>query len=376
VEELEQRVLPLELFFDLVFVFAITQVTGFLSADPTWVRLAEGVAILGALWWAWGCFAWLENTAASDEGAVRVVMLAAMAAMLIVSLAVPGAFGDDGLIFGVAYFVVRALHIGMYRVVAREDPEQERLIRRLAASMLPAAALLVLAGFLDGTPRALAWVAALLVDYGGLALAGSSGWRVQPGHFAERHGGIVIIALGESIVAIGVGAGGLELDAGIIVAALLGIAVAGALWWAYFDVVAIVGERQLRTADAGRRAQLARDSYTYLHLPMITGIVLLSLGVKKTLAHVDHDLELVPAAALCGGVALYLVALSAFKRRNVGSFNWPRLAAAALLIALAPLATLMPALASLGLVALVASALIAFEVAHYAPARARIRHAT
>ena len=373
-EELEQRVLPLELFFDLVFVFAITQVTGFLSADPTWVRLAEGVAILGALWWAWGCYAWLENTAASDEGAVRVVMLAAMAAMLIVSLAVPGAFGDDGLIFGVAYFIVRALHVGVYWVVAREDPELRRLIGRLAASMLPAASLLVLAGFLDGTPRAIAWVAALAVDYGGLALSGTTGWRVQPGHFAERHGGIVIIALGESIVAIGVGAAGLELDAGIIVAALLGIVVAGALWWAYFDVVAIVGERRLRDAPPERRVRIARDSYTYLHLPMVAGIVLLALGIKKTLGHVGEELEPVPAAALCGGVALYLVALSAFKRRNVGSFNQPRLAAAALLAVLAPTATVMPALASLAFVALIASALIAFEVAHYATARERIRH--
>jgi low temperature requirement protein LtrA len=376
VEGLEQRVLPLELFFDLVFVFAITQVTGFLSADPTWVRLAEGVAILGVLWWAWSCYAWLENTAASDEGAVRVVMLAAMAAMLIVSLAVPRAFGDDGLIFGVAYFVVRALHVGVYRAIASGDPELRRLTGRLAASMLPAAALLVLAGLLDGTPRAIAWIAALVVDYGGLAVSGTAGWRVQAGHFAERHGGIVIIALGESIVAIGVGAGGLELDAGIIVAALLGIVVAGALWWAYFDVVAIVGERQLRSAEPALRVRLARDSYTYLHLPMVAGIVLLALGVKKTLGHVGHDLEPVPAAALCGGVALYLLALSAFKRRNVGSFNRPRLVAAALLVVLAPVATAMPALVSLTFVALISTALIAFEVARYAPARERIRHGT
>src|SRR5215208_967111 len=136
-DDVEQAVTPLELFFDLVFVFAITQVTGFLSADPTWVRLAEAGAILGALWWAWSCYAWLENTAASDEGAVRLVMLAAMAAMLIVSLAVPRAFGDDGLLFGVAYFIVRALHVGMYRIVARGDPELIRLTGRLAASMLP-----------------------------------------------------------------------------------------------------------------------------------------------------------------------------------------------------------------------------------------------
>src|SRR3954469_12897723 len=202
----EQRVTALELFFDLVFVFAITQVTGFISADPTWTRMVEGLAILAALWWAWSCYAWLENTTASDEGAVRVVMFAAMGAMLIVSLAVPGAFGADGLLFGVAYFAVRAMHVGMYAVVGRGDPDLRRVTVRLAAFMLPAAGLLVLAGALDGTARTLAWIAALAVDYGGLALAGTSGWRVQASHFAERHGLIVIIALGESIVAVGVGA--------------------------------------------------------------------------------------------------------------------------------------------------------------------------
>jgi low temperature requirement protein LtrA len=371
---LEQRVSPLELFFDLVFVFAITQVTGFLSHDPSWTGLVEAVALLGVLWWAWSCYAWLENTAGSDEGAVRIVMLSAMAAMLIVSLAVPGAFAEDAAVFGVAYFVVRALHVGMYWVISAEDAELRQLTWRLAASMLPAAALLVLAGFLHGAPRAVAWVLALVVDYGGLALAGTAGWRVQPGHFAERHGAFIIIALGESIVAVGVGAGGLSLDAGIIVGALLGVAVAGALWWAYFDVVAAVGERQLTLADGLRRARLARDSYTYLHLPMVAGIVLLALGMKKTLAHVDHELAVVPAVCLCGGGALYLLALSAFKRRNVGSWNRPRLVAAALLAALVPLATGVPALAALTLVAAVTVALIAVEVVLYAEARRRIRH--
>ena len=373
--EVEQRVTPLELFFDLVFVFAITQVTGFISADPTWTRMVEGLAILAALWWAWSCYAWLENTTASDEGAVRVVMLAAMGAMLIVSLAVPGAFGADGLLFGVAYFAVRALHVGMYAVVGRADPELRRVTVRLAAFMLPAAALLVLAGALNGTARAIAWIAALAVDYGGLALSGTSGWRVQAAHFAERHGLIVIIALGESIVALGVGAGGLALDAGIVAGALLGIAAAGALWWAYFDVVAIVGERRLSAATGDRRVGIARDSYTYLHLPMVAGIVVFALGVKKTLGHVDHELAAVPAAGLCGGIALYLVALSAFKRRNVGSFNRPRLVAAGVLVALVPVATAVPALLALAATAAVACALIGYEVVRYADARERIRHA-
>jgi low temperature requirement protein LtrA len=372
--DVEQDVTPLELFFDLVFVFAITQVTGFVSADPTWTRLIEGLAILAVLWWAWVSYAWLGNTAASDEGAVRVVLLSAMAAVLICSLAVPHAFGRDGLVFGVAYFMVRVLHLAAYTVVSRSDPQLRGVVARLATTMLPAAGLLVVAGALDGTAQALCWIGALAVDYGGLVARGVEGWRVVAGHFAERHGLIIIIALGESIVAVGVGAEGLDLDAGIIAGALLGVAVAGALWWAYFDVVAIVAERRLRRAPPDEQVRIARDSYTYLHLPMVAGIVLSAVGVKKTLAGVGDELHDVPAVALCGGVALYFVALSALKRRNIGSFNVPRLVAAAALVALVPVATAVPALLALALVAVVACALIAFEFVHYAGARERIRH--
>ena len=175
-------------------------------------------------------------------------------------------------------------------------------------------------------------------------------------------------------MALGVGAEGLGLDAGIIAGALLGVAVSAALWWAYFDFVALVAERVLREAPPDEQVRIARDSYTYLHMPMVVGIVLFALGVKKTLGHVGDDLEAVPAVALCGGVALYLVALSALKRRNIGSFNYPRLVAAAVLAALAPLATAMPALLALGLVAVVACGLIAYETVRYADTRDRVRH--
>jgi low temperature requirement protein LtrA len=369
----EQEVTPLELFFDLVFVFAITQVSGYVSDDATWTHLAEGLAILAVLWWAWVSYAWLGNTAASDEGAIRVVLLAAMGAMLIVSLAVPGAFGDDGLIFGVAYLAVRLLHLGAYTILARDDAELRGLVGRLASSAVPGAVLLVVAGALDGTPRAICWIAALAVDYGGLAAQGIEGWRVQAGHFAERHGLIIIIALGESIVSRGLGAGGLELDARVVAGALLGIATAAALWWAYFDVVAIVAERRLREAPHGDQVRIARDSYTYLHLPMVAGIVVYAIGVKRTLEDAG-DLHAVPATALCAGAALYLVALSAFKRRNIGSWNQPRLVAAAALVALAPVATGLPALLALTFVTLIACALIGYEVTAYSEARQRIRH--
>ena len=375
-EEVEQRVTPLELFFDLVFVFAITQATGFVSERPSWIRLVEGLAILAVLLFAWSGYAWLGNTANTDEGLVRVILLSAMAAMLIASLAVPHAFGSDGLIFGIAYFVVRALHIGCYAAVARarNDPTLAAAVSRLASTMLPAAALLVIGGALSGAPRAVCWAAALLVDYGGLVVRGVEGWRVEPGHFAERHSAVIIIALGESIVSLSVGAGGVRLGAGVIVGALFGIATAAALWWAYFDVVSIVAERRLRRAPPRDQVLIARDSYTYLHLPMLAGIIVFAIGVKRTLLQVDAHLQLVPAVALCGGVALYLLALSAFKRRNIGSFNRPRLVVAGLLAGLAPAATAMSALLALGLVAVTVCGLIAFEFFRYAEARDQIRH--
>jgi len=172
-----------------------------------------------------------------------------------------------------------------------------------------------------------------------------------------------------------VGASSLGVSTGIIIGALLGLAVAAAMWWAYFDVVAAVAERKLREAGPEEQARIAGDSYTLLHLPMVAGIVIFAFGVKTTLAHVHAHLQSLPAAALCGGVAVYLLALSAFKLRNIGSFNNPRLVAAAALLALAPAATALPALLSLGLVAVITCALIAYEVARYAEARDRIRHA-
>jgi low temperature requirement protein LtrA len=202
----------------------------------------------------------------------------------------------------------------------------------------------------------------------------SSGWRLAPSHFAERHGLIVIIALGESIVAIGVGSE-TGVDAGVVMAAVLGIAVAAALWWLYFDVVALVAERRLHNAAEGReRNEIARDSFSYVHFPMVAGIVLLALGLKKTLGHVEDPLKLVPAVALLGGTALYLLAHVAFRWRNVHRLSIQRLICALLLAALTPLALELPALATLAVVAAALAVLIAYEAAHFAELRDRLRH--
>ncbi|MGH2960958.1 MAG: low temperature requirement protein A [Solirubrobacterales bacterium] len=372
--EPEQRVTPLELFFDLVFVFAFTQVTALMSDHPTWEGVGQGMLVLAAVWWAWGAYSWLTNEIDPDEDRARVAVFAAMASMLVAALAVPGAFTDDGVLFGVAYFVVRALHIVVF-AYATPNVSVVLAVRRLARTAIPAPALLILAGALDGAAQALIWCLALAIDYGGPSVFGVSGYQVSPGHFAERYGLVLIIALGESIVAIGVGAAGIPLDAAVVAAALAGIVIAGSLWWAYFDVAAVLAERRLRAAAGDARARLARDSYSYLHLPMIAGIVLLALGVKKTLGDVDAALEAVPAVALCGGVALYLLAHIAFKLRVTGSVTPPRAAAAAACVAFIPLALEVDALAAVASIAAICALLVAFETIRYRESRARVRAA-
>jgi low temperature requirement protein LtrA len=370
----ESRVTPLELFFDLVFVLALTQCTALMAAEPTWAGLAKGMLVLGVMWWSWVGYAWLTSVVDPEEGSVRLVMLAAMAAFLVVALCVPGAFGDEALLLACAYFVVRFSQIGLFVIASRDDPGLHHAVAGLAISTAIGTGLLIIASFLDGVAQGAVWALALALDMGGPMLIDPSGWRLEPGHFAERHGLIVIIALGESIVAIGVGAEA-GVDAGIVIAAALGVAIAGALWWLYFDVVALVAERRLSNAPAGRvRNEIARDSFSYLHFPMVAGIVLLALGLKKTLLHVEDPLKLVPAVALLGGTAVYLLAHVAFRWRNVHRFSAQRLVTAAVCVALVPAAVVLPALAMLAILAALLAALIAYEARHFAELRDRLRH--
>jgi low temperature requirement protein LtrA len=371
--ETEQKVTPLELFFDLVFVFAITQVTALMAAEPNWAGLAKGMLVLSALWWAWASFSWLTNTVNAEEGATRAAMIAAMAAALVASLAVPGAFGSEALVFALAYAVLRLLHIVIY-ILQAPTTDVRAAIERMAPGFVVFCGLLIAASFFDGWVQGAIWCVALILHVGALWVTGVRGWSVSPSHFAERHGLILIIALGESIVSIGVGAAGLDVNTGVIVAASLGVLATSALWWAYFDVVAPVAERRLRRAQGEERARLARDSYTFLHLPMVAGIVLLALGVKKAIAHTHDDLEIVPAVALCGGAALYLFALVAFRLRGLHTWNVQRAIAGCVCVALIPVAHLVSALAALALVTLVLCTLIAYEAIRFAEARDRVRH--
>ncbi len=371
--EREQRVSPLELFFDLVFVFAFTQVTTLLSSNPTWSGLEHALLLLTALWWAWAAYAWLTNAVDPAEGLVWGTMLVASGAMFVGALAVPEAFGGHGVVFGVAFLIVALMQLSLYALSARDDPDLLTAILRIAPSSIAGAALIAAAGFVHGGLKPLLWLIALAVGFFAPLVARPSGWRLHPAHFVERHGLIVIIAIGESLVAIGLGVRHGGLGAEEIVAAVLGFAVAASLWLAYFDFFTIRAQQLLDDRSGVQQIALARDTYTYLHLPMVVGIVLFAFAVKTTLANVHAELSIVPALALCGGPALYLFAYVGLRFRISRSIRGGRTIAAVACAALVPVTLAVPAIVALALVTAVWVALHAYELIWWRAARAEVR---
>ena len=372
-EHAERPVAPLELFFDLVFVFAFTQVTTLLSHSPTWRGLGQALLILAATWWAWASYAWLTNTIDPEEGALLAALLVATGAMFIAALAVPEAFGDEGVVFGVAFLVVGAMQATLFALSSRGDPDLFRAVLRVAPWVVGGSALILVAGFVHGWLRPALWVAALLVGFLGPGLAAVRGWRIHPAHFAERHSQIVIIAIGESLVAIGLGAHGIPLDAGVLLTASIGFVVVASFWLAYFDFFSIRVRKLLseRTGDA--RTAFARDVYTYLHLPMVVGIVLFAFALKETLPHRHDELNTVEAVALCGGPALFLSSFVALRFRVARTLRGGRLAATVAFVLLIPVAAAVPAAVALALVACVWIALHAYELIWWRVARRETR---
>jgi low temperature requirement protein LtrA len=372
----EHRVTPRELFFDLVFVFAFTQVATLLADDPTFAGIGRGVLVLAALWWGWAAYAWLTNNLDPEEGVVGAALLVAMIAMFVAALVVPGVFDDEGVLFGAAFFVVCAMHLTLYALAGRGNRDLLAAVLRLAPWTLLGAILILVAGFTDGA-RIWLWLAALASTYIGAVLSGPTGWHVHPSHFAERYGLVLIIALGEAFISIGIGATGIGIGPGEVVAAILGILVATSFWLAYFDFFSIRGERMLSDLQGAARVALARDAYAYAHFPMIVGIVLFAFAMKNIVGNVGEELDSVPAFALCGGSALYLLTFSAIRTRVERRLRLSRgrfVAALALLLVL-PLATMVPALGALALVTGVWLALHTYELVWWREARAESRSA-
>jgi low temperature requirement protein LtrA len=285
-------------------------------------------------------------------------------------------FGDDGVLFGAAFLVVVAMHLALYALAGRGNRDLFAAVLRLAPWTLLGATLILVAGsgFADGA-RTWLWVAALASTYVGAGLSGSTGWRVFPSHLAERYGLVIIIALGEAFVAIGIGATGIGIGLGEVVAAILALLVATSFWLAYFDFFSIRGARILADLRGPDRVALARDLYAYAHLPMIVGIVLFAFAMKTIVGHVSEELDSVAAFALCGGSALYLLTYSAVRSRVERrlSLSRGRFVTALVLLLLLPLATAVPALAALALVTVVWLALHTYELVWWREARAESR---
>ena len=369
----QETVTPLELFFDLVFVLALTQCTALMAADPSWEGIAQAMLVLAVLWWSWGGYAWLTSTIDPEEGSARIAFFAAMAAFLVAALCVPTAFAENGLVFAGAYAVVRISHIALFLIASQDDPGLRRSVWGLAASTAIGVALLAVASTADGELQLAIWVLAILIDFGGPFLFGSEGWTIVAEHFSERYGLILIIALGESIVAVGTGAD-FEISFGVVVAAVLAIAVTAAQWWTYFDVTSYAATRHLASLGPGRKQnELARDAYGYLHLLLVAGVILVALGYKKTLGHVEDPLKIETSAAMLGGAAMYLFGQVAIRWRHVGSTATRRLVVAAICLALIPLGTEIPSIATLAILTALMSLLIVYEAVRYAEARQQIR---
>ena len=352
-EDGESRVSPLELFFDLVMVFAITQITGLVGHDHDAHGVLRGVLLFAALWWAWGAYAWLTNAVRVDDMRVRLVLLGGLAATLVAALAVPDSFEDDGVAFGLAYLAVMALHLALFALAATDRETSRQAILRLAPTNLGAGVLLVIGGALHGGAQEALWALAVVVIFVGPYVTGVGGFSIHPGHFAERHGLIVIVALGESVIAIGAG-GEVSVDGTLAATALAAIALVIGLWWAYFDHDAEQNEAALTAATGPERAALARDTYSYLHVPLVLGIVLAAVGLHDALAHPDEHLDPLIGGLLAAGVAMYFLGLVAMRARCSSAPGpwYPAAVAASAAVGLA--APHVPAAASLVVLAAVA----------------------
>jgi len=379
-----QRVSTFELLFDLVFVFAFTQVTEFMAGSHSAIGVLQAMIMLGMLWWLWSSYGWLTNQSSVDDGVLRVGMLVAMCGIFVFALAIPTAFrrGDGlnaALVIGISYFVVRLVHVGLYLIAAGDDRALRRQVLRSSTSGWVSVVLIVAGVFAAPQLQTWLWLAAILADIA-LTCATSHGgdWRIHSSaHWAERHGLVIILALGESVVAIGAGAAGLTLTAAILGGAVLALLLTSGLWWLYFDAVSDAAQQRMSGADERGRVAIATDAYTFVHLLLISGIVISALGVEEVMHSADSPkpLGLFAACALFGGTALYLFGHALFWRRVGGTWKVWRLVGATLLVALVPLGLVTAPLASLGIVTAVTAVVVVVESVRFRAQRADIHAA-
>jgi low temperature requirement protein LtrA len=372
--EEEKRTEFIELFFDLVFVFAFTQVTTLALEDTSAAGFARAALVFALVWWAWSAYAWLTDAIDVENTPTRLFMFGAMLGAFFMALAVPNAFTDEAVWFGATYFAVRLLQIVLYMWGVRDDPVQRLAVGRLAPWFLVAPTIVLVGGLMDDPWRTALWVASLAVDVvGTLVAAAGGGFRVSPAHFAERYALIVIIALGESIVAIGLAAEALNEGAAYALAVAVAFAGAAAAWWAYFDFVQIAAEHALHSADHATRGPLGRDVYTYFHYPIVLGIIFLAVAAKKTLSAPTEPLSDGGRAALGLGLALFLLGFVLIRLRVIQHFAWERIAAAVAVVLLVVVLDDTDAVVLLTLSVVVLAAALAVEAIRLREARARFR---
>jgi low temperature requirement protein LtrA len=371
----DHRATPFELFFDLVYVFATTQITGHMVHEHSAYGVLQGLLMLALLWGTWSGYTWLGNHSRADKGPLRAGMVIAMAAMFVVGLSIPEAWRDvpGGLsgpvVLVCAYLLVRWVHLTVYAVVATGDVGLRHQIAITWLPLLVGAALLAGGALLGGWAQMLLFALALVVDWAGIYLTARHGdWRLHsPAHLTERHGLFIILALGESVVAIGAGAAGQPISVPLLVAAVLGVGTAVCLWWLYFDAVSPAAERRLRAAHGSKRVGLAVDAYTYGHFPLVAGIVLTALGVEGVMAHAgdSRPLGIFYTLPLFGGPALYLAGHLLFERRMHRTLSRLRLVTGGVLLAAVPVAVRLPPIAALaGLVVLLAVLILGETIRH------------
>jgi low temperature requirement protein LtrA len=308
----ETPVSALELFFDLVFVFTITQLTGLLARDPSVVGVLQVVLIFGNVWWMYGGYAWLTNAVPPRKLGGRLLLLVGMGGFLVVAIAIPTTFAGGGLAFGLGYLVVTLVHTGIFLRTSQQSVLRSMV--GLGPFNLGTAGLLVAAGVTNGLPRWVLFGAGFVLHWVTPLLTSTGGFRIRPRHFVERHGLILLIAIGESVVAVGIGLGTIELPVGRIVTALLGLALAAGLWWLYFTGEEERAEQAMDRTPPEGRPWLALAAFGYVFLPILIGIVLVATGMKLAVVGYNQAATVATAVFLAGGVAAYAIGLALFRR--------------------------------------------------------------